>query len=165
MGNAKKIGNWSGVKNLTKTLGSDIDKACNQSAMQFGLIAEGIAKEHISKQDLGWEPLNEDYKEWKENKGRSNNILVSTSSYFQSITSWAENKTGYAGVNKKAKDENGEVIADIAKTHEYGTSNAGKNKNVTIPARPLWQPTLKEAFERWNETSTPIVLLRKKYNL
>jgi hypothetical protein len=165
MSGMKKIGNWSGVREITSSLQSDLTNACNVSAKQFGLIAEGIAKEHISKQDLPWAPLSEDYVEQKKKKGLSENILVATSSYFQSITSWAEGMNGYAGVKKKVYNEDGEEISDIAKTHEYGTSIAGRNKNVTIPARPLWQPTIKEAFFKWQKVATPVHIYKKKHRL
>jgi hypothetical protein len=165
MGGMKKIGNWDGTRSLIGHLASDLDNACSLSARRFGLIAEGTAKGHISKQDLGWDPLNEDYAEQKVNEGLSENILVATSSYFQSITSWADKYTGYAGVKKKVYNEDGQEIADIAKTHEYGTSIAGKNNNITIPSRPLWQPTITEAFQKWKETSTPLHFYKKKYNL
>lgn len=169
MSGMKKIGNWRGVNDIISTLASDLDDSCKKSAMQFGLIAEGIAKEHISNQDLPWPPLSEDYVEQKKKKGLSENILVATSTYFQSITSWAESTgighTGYAGVKKKVVNEDGEEVADIAKTHEYGTSIAGRNKNVTIPARPLWQPTIKEAFTKWSAVATPLHIYKKKRNL
>lgn len=168
MSGMKKVGNWKGVNNVISTLANDLDDSCRKSAMQFGLIAEGIAKEHISKQDLPWPALSEDYVEDKKDAGLSENILVSTSTYFQSITSWAEKQKGYigfAGVKKRVLNKDGEEVADIAKTHEYGTSIAGRNKNVTIPARPLWQPTIQEAFTKWSAVATPVHIYKKKHNL
>ncbi len=180
MGGMKKIGNWNGARALVNSLASDLDKACAISAKRFGLIAEGIAKEHISKQDLGWEPLSEDYRNQKIGKygrtrkdggrdkrfkkQRSENILVASSTYFQSITSWADTYgrgyTGYAGVDKKVTysgNDGNMRVADIARIHEYG--------NDKTPARPLWQPTFKEAFEKWKATSTPIHFFKKSKNL
>lgn len=180
MSGMKKIGNWKGVNEMVTSLARDLEDSCKKSAMQFGLIAEGIAKEHISKQDLPWAPLSEQYREQKigkygrkrkdgdrdrrVKKQRSENILVSTSTYFQSINSWADSQgnsyTGYAGVDKKAsyKGEDGDMkVADIAKIHEYG--------NDKTPARPLWQPTIQEAFKRWSEVATPVHIYRKKHNI
>ena len=52
----------------------------------------------------------------------------------------------YAGVKKTAKGKDGEEIADVAATHEFGSRSGG------IPARPLWQPVFAETMD-WFESS------------
>ena len=147
----KKIGDWEKVERLIKAIKPEMVAAKNQSLMRWGLKAEGIAKKHISMQDLNWKPLKPETLAAKIRKGYSENILVATSSYFQSITSWADlpNNTVYAGVKKEARDEEGNVIADIAKVHEYG-SLSGR-----IPKRELWGPTFEEVMVWHFDKNTP----------
>jgi len=144
----KKIGQWEKVAYLVGHMGAEMKKAQLMSLKRFGLKAEGNAKSHMSKQDLGWTALKPATISAKIRKGYSENILIATSSYFQSITSWvdeAEMKT-HVGVKKGAKGKDGEVLEDIAAVHEYGSRSGG------IPARPLWRPVFAETLE-WFKTS------------
>ena len=135
-----KVGDWRKVTASTKMLKREMEIARMMSLKRFGLKAEAIAKGHISRQDLGWAPLDPKYLAKKIKKGLSNNILIATSSYFQSITSYVILDTAYIGVKKQIRHDDGSFIADIAKLHEYGSDTAG------IPARPLWKPTLNEVL-------------------
>ncbi len=138
----KKVGNWEKVARLIKAIKPEMIAARNESLQRWGLKAEGLAKKHISMQDLNWKPLKPETLAAKIRAGYSTNILVQTSTYFQSITSWADLTGGmvFAGVKKQARDKEGNVLADIAAVHEYG-SVSGK-----IPKRPLWQPTFEEVM-------------------
>ena len=137
----ERVGDWANVANLVAHLSEEMEKAKELSLKRWGLKAERVAKLHISSQDLGWKQLSSKYQAQKIRKGLSENILVATSSYFQSITSYVEDDTAYAGVKKEVKNKDGEVIADIAKLHEFGS------KSGNIPARPLWTPTYSEVIE------------------
>lgn len=156
----RKIGNWGKAEMLAGLLHTHLLGACKSSSAAFGLIAEKIAKDHIANQDLHWPPLSDKYRQQKEDHGFSDFILVRTSTYVQSITSWSEDLTGYAGVKRGIyyTDEHGgtDEVCNIAKTHEYGSDIAGRNHNVTIPARPLWKPTLDETMELWMKGHTPV---------
>ncbi len=162
---ASKFGNWNGVQKLTADLFKHSDAATKKSAAVFGLIAEKFAKDHIANQDLNWPPLSEKYAAQKARDGYSDFIMVRTSTYMQSITSWNEEYVGYAGVKRGVyyDTENGdtEEICNIAKLHEYGTDEAGKNRDITIPARPLWGPTLREAMEKWSAGHSPVHYFQK----
>ena len=133
-----RIGNWDKVTSIINNLENEAKKASDISVKRWGLTAERIAKKHISAQDLGWQALSQRYLDSKVKKGYSNNILVRTSSYFQSITSWTMQGYAFVGVKREAKDSYGNVIANIAAVHECGSITAN------IPARPLWKPTLEE---------------------
>lgn len=137
----EEVGDWAKVANLVANMQKELEAAREMSLKRWGLKAERVAKLHISTQDLGWKALDPKYLATKVRKGLSENILVATSSYFQSITSYVDKETVYAGVKKDVKNKDGEVIADIAKLHEYG-SDGGK-----LPARPLWRPTYEEVIE------------------
>jgi hypothetical protein len=153
----RKFGDWNKLDVLSKTLRTGLVESCHISVKLFALSAEKIAKEHISKQDLGWKPLSAQYAKSKQKKGFSEKILVRTSTYYQSITSWREGFSGYAGVKKTVREPTGEMVADIAKIQEYGNSKT--------PSRPLWQPTYKEAITKWRLESTPLHIYRKKFML
>lgn len=160
-GSFSKIGDWDKIKRITGALAKEMENARKISLKRWGLKAEGLAKTHISKQDLNWKPLEPETIAQKIRKGYSENILVATSSYFQSITSWSDGESAYAGVKKTAKDTEGNVIADIAAIHEFG-SKSGK-----IPARPLWKPTLDETMEwfdkKENQPTAIFMQLISKY--
>jgi len=161
----RKIGNWAGARKLTSSLGLEMEKARFLSLMRWGLKAEGLAKTHMSKQDLGWKPLKPETISRKIRKGYSENILIETSSYFQSITSWVDKKsaTVFAGVKKVARNKDGEEIANIAAVHEYGS------RSGSIPARPLWQPVFEETMEWHFKNNQPefyfLKAMAKKYGL
>lgn len=151
----KLIGSWNAINAITANLERLGKEAMKEGLAKTGLYAEGRAKGHISKQDLGWKPLNQAYADSKAKKGLSNSILVSTSAYFQSITSYVQGNVAYVGVKKVARDKDGKQIANIAAIHEFGSDKAN------IPARPLWQPTIKET-EKWlKKNGFDKILLRK----
>lgn len=141
---ASKIGNWDTVTRMVRGLEADMLQASHSCLTKWCLKAEATAKLHMSAQDLNWTPLNPDYLQDKIRQGLSENTLIATSDYFQAITSYVSpmargnNPTGWAGVKKAVLNADGEVIADIAKVHEYGS------RVRNIPARPLWQPTYAE---------------------
>ncbi|CAB4185089.1 hypothetical protein UFOVP1492_121 [uncultured Caudovirales phage] len=145
----KRVGNWAGAKAVINSLGAKMYAAQQLSLRRFGLKAEAIAKGHISAQDLNWKPLSPKTLAAKIRAGYSENILVQTSTYFQSITTWVAGETVYIGVKREARDKEGNVIANIARVHEYGSTSAG------IPARPLWGPSLSEAVKWHLATNTP----------
>lgn len=160
-----RIGDWEKVGRLISNLKEEMENAQVISLKRWSLKAEAIAKKHISSQDLGWKPLKAATIEVKVKKGHSENILVQTSTYFQSITSWVDvsEKVAYAGVKKTAKSKDGDNLADIAATHEFGS------KTGNIPERPLWRPTFAETM-RWFATSNsrPSMILKenlKKYGV
>jgi hypothetical protein len=157
-GRMDKVGDWSKVGLLVKNLPMELKAAQVTALKHWGLKAEGIAKKHISAQDLSWAALSPAYLAAKVRAGHSENTLVATSSYFQSITSWVDvtKMESYAGVKKTAKDEDGNIIADIAATHEFGSVAAN------IPARPLWQPTFEETMEWFLQSdSRPAIIFSK----
>jgi len=164
-GGMDKVGDWSKIGLLINNLPMELEKAQITALKHWGLKAEGLAKKHISMQDLGWKPLKPSTIATKIRAGHSENILVATSSYFQSITSWVDKSEmkSYAGVKKTAKDADGNVIADIAAVHEFG-SVAGN-----IPKRELWHPTFKETMEWFMDSnSRPAIIFSKnikKYGL
>jgi hypothetical protein len=135
----KKVGDWENIKSLVNNMHKDLEASRLIALKRWGLLAEGIAIKHISSQDLNWEALQPSTISGKVRLGYSENILVRSSTYFSSITSYVRKDTALAGVKKEAKYADGEKVANIAAIHEYGSPDRN------IPARPLWEPTLNEA--------------------
>lgn len=152
----KRVGNWAGVKATINSLGSRMYAAQQLSLKRFGLKAEAIAKGHIYSQDLNWKPLSPATLAQKIRKGYSENILVATGTYFQSITSWVSDDTVFIGVKRQVKDREGNVLADIARVHEYGSATG------RIPARPLWRPSMQETLVWHLANNTPLQILLKR---
>ena len=127
-----KFGDWELVKRLSQRLPSVLDQSTKQTLMQITLKAEGMAVKFMAEQSLSWQPLSRQYLDTKRREGLSTKILIATSTYFQSINSQVKNNVGFAGVLKQVRNDDGEVVADIAKIHEFGS--IGRN----IPPRRLW---------------------------
>lgn len=138
----ERIGDWDGVHRLVSGLNNNLEKAQKIALKRWGLLAERIAVKHISSQDLNWENLKPKTISAKVRLGYSEKTLISSSTYFRSITSYVQGDKVYAGVKREAKYSDGESIANIAAIHEFGSPSRN------IPARPLWQPTLSEVKEQ-----------------
>lgn len=139
--NIKRIGDWRNALALVANLNNDMERARKITLKRVGLYAEGKAKKHMSKQDLKWLPLKPRTITAKVRRGESEKTLIATSSYFQSITSWVKKDKVLIGVKRNVVNRKGQVIANIARVHEFGSSTRN------IPARPLWKPVLKETVK------------------
>lgn len=135
----EKDGDWDKVNTLVNNLQKELKMSQLLALKRMGLLAEKIAVTHISKQDLGWKSLSSNTISEKIRLGYSEDILVRTSTYFQSITTYVKEDVSYTGVRKNVTDDNGNVVADIAAVHEFGSVSAN------IPKRELWKPTMKES--------------------
>jgi hypothetical protein len=129
-------------------------KAQEMSLKRWGLKAEAVSKGHISKQDLGWVPLAPATltKKITADPKQSENILIATSTYFQSITSWVTDDTAWAGVRRGVRTKDGEVeLGLLAAVHEFGSDDG------RIPARPLWKPTFEETTVWHAKNNQPVM--------
>lgn len=139
----RRTGNWNGISRLMGTLPQTLAEARQLSLRRWSLKAEGLAKGHMSAQDLGWTTLKAKTVAAKLKKGQSELILIATSSYFQAITSWTTTDKALVGVRRSVRGRDGQLIEAVARTHEFGSPS----KNIV--ARPLWQPVLRETM-RWH---------------
>lgn len=161
-----KTGDWAKASKVFKDLERKGKVAARKTLMQVGLKGEQIVVDHLQKQDLGWQALSPRYrlekmkttskKVRKTKKGLddkrykkgnvSEKILIRTSTYFSSITTFTKDSIAYVGVPKGKVYESAEgkriEIANIAAVHEFGS--AARN----IPARPLFKPS-REELKRW----------------
>lgn len=158
MSRISMIGDWDRVRRIAQNINNDMEDAASKSLKQIGLVAEKISKQHISRQDLKWEPLKSSYKKRKRKQGYSTKTLVRTSTYFQAITSFTTGNSAHAGVKRSAKSKEGEELANIARVHEFGSPSRN------IPARPLWRPTFQETKQWISEKKPFLTELMKKSN-
>lgn len=144
----KRTGDWDKVARAIHAIKKEMENARQEALKRWALKAEGIAKKHISAQDLGWQALKPETLARKVKQGYSDNILVQSSDYFQGITSWVDKKSGtaLAGIKKNVRNSKGDDLTSIARVHEFGSDSG------TIPARPLWRPTSEETIQ-WIRTS------------
>lgn len=152
----KKIGDWIKVGRLVANIGGEMKKAQQESLRNFGMKVERIAVEHMSSQDLGWRRLKPATLARKIRKGYSENILIETSTYFQSITSWVDGDKVQAGVKRGVREASGIEVADLAAIHEFGS------RSGNIPARPLWQPSFEEALAWHRIHNSPVTIFMNK---
>ena len=156
------IGDWAGALRTVQALAIEAEKARKMSLQRFGLKAEALAKKHMNAQDLEWAELKPSTIAAKARKGLGNKILIATSSYFQAITSWTDEDTAFIGVTKNKKGKDGQLLADVARVHEFGSLSG------SIPKRELWSPVLKETLEWHEKNNRPdFIMLQKmkKYKL
>jgi hypothetical protein len=140
-----KLNGFDDVQNFLSGLSAKINVANKTALMKIGLSAEKDAKATIRDQSENWAKLSPKYLAYKtstspkrkQQKRYSEKILIRTSSYFQSITSFVKDDKAYIGVTVSAKNsETGQSIAEYARVLEYGS--VSKN----IPPRPLWSSVL-----------------------
>lgn len=80
-----------------------------------------------------WEPLSEDYLEYKKRNGLSTNIWEATSLVHDSIGVWRSNDRYVVGIKRDVKYPESNVPAyRVIRMIEFGTSK--------MPARPLFMP-------------------------
>lgn len=165
----RRVGNWPGIKALTRNLSYEMRMAQKEHLLRWALHAEGTAKTHLSTQDMAngnpWPPLAARTYRRKKRLGLSTDTLIETSTYFQSITSYVKGDTAYAGVRRgrtyQTGQSKGKMIENIAAIQEFGSIAR------RIPARPLWKPTF-EATMKWsvkhnNPTTLFLQRVRKRY--
>lgn len=136
-------GDWG---RLSRVLDGTANKFKSQQGKAIGRSLKKIERAvlgHLDKQDLGWDPLNEDYAARKEEKGLSPDTLRATNEMYQNITTDQPSAwKGAVGVTRGVKTKDGEEVTDIALIHEQPEDD-GK----VIPARKLWAPTFEETKE------------------
>lgn len=138
----RKTGNW----NLTKNFRQKTKNAFNEFAKMFvGETSKqtlDIVLGHLDDQDLGHKPLDADYLQAKARRGEDTGTLIATMDYYNSIRVHVKKWQFFAGIEKGARNRQGESLEEIAAIHEFGALSVG------IEARPLWQPSLMD-LDKW----------------
>ncbi len=139
----QKFGDWDIIMDLCKNMPAEIKASNKETLMILAGRAEAAAKKHINAQDLKWTPLDPDYLAKKVQAGHDERIYILKGSYLKSITHFLSDSgvKAYAGIPKKAKNENGQLIHEYAAVMEFGS--VVRN----IPPRPLWAPVMQEVYQ------------------
>ena len=133
---ARKVGDWSGARRLTREMKGVISDSNTRTLMQIGLITERKVIKFIQSQPGIWPALNEKYKARKIAMGESNLMLRRSGQYINNISSWVDAPVPqvFIGVKKTVTDDEGNELANIGAIMEFGSKKAG------IPARPHFNP-------------------------
>jgi hypothetical protein len=127
-------------------LDKDIEHASLIALRRVGLMAEREIVKLITSQPSNWPELNEDYKAWKEKKGFSTSMLIRSSDMINRITTYNYGSTILVGLAKHVINRDGDDLADIAATMEYGSEKRG------IPPRPFLLPSKDKVIKHLKET-------------
>jgi len=136
----KLFGPWKKVTQLLESLPQHI-KASSTSAQRS--VAQKYVtrvKSHIKNQDIpGWTPLSNRYADYKMAKYGTEDILIATWDYYDSIKIWRQGGIYHAGIPKGISypGNHGIEISRVAAIHEAWVNVPGR------PHRPLWAYTLK----------------------
>lgn len=159
----KRVGDWTKAGLLIRNLKPDIKKANTLALMQVGLKAESLMVKFIQRQPGTWPSLNEQYLERKTAEGKSNQMLIATSSMISAITSSVKYPNVFVGVKRNKVSKDGENIANIAAVMAFGT------RDETIPARDFLTPPMKQVLRAINQerlfARILMQLLKRKYGI
>jgi phage gpG-like protein len=143
----KKFGQWEMVGGFLGNLAERIDGALKKATHLNAMRVQRRLVLHLQNQDLvpeTWPHLNPAYKAKKVKEGFSDNVLIRTSSLLNSISMQSAvvktqgGLSAWVGVNRTARNKDGESLVNIAAVHEFGSLKAN------IPARPLFRTTYQE---------------------
>lgn len=165
MSSIKRFGDWDKARKMSDGLKDDISKANKVALMQVGLKTERLVVKYIQSQPKTWPPLDEKYLRRKERQGDSNLMLRKSGTYINSIRSSVEvpAQLVFVGVKKEAVSEEGEVLANIGATLEYGS------EKMNVKARPHFGPVKKLMLRKIRDenlfTTYLNAELRRKYGI
>ena len=102
-------------------------------------------KKHLEYQDLGWQPLSPEYREWKEKNGLDTRIWMARRELVSKIKIIITPEGRYlVGIDPYEPHYSGLSAYHLAMVHEYGVPDLG------IPARPLFRPSYWEVSRKYH---------------
>lgn len=161
-----QIGDWQGVARMVNSFNRVAKTTSRIYLNAFADLAVGVAKDHITSNDLGWHELSESWLDYKQRMGWREDIYMATGTYFHSIIPVVhiDQLSAFAGVRKGVlSGSSGEELVKVAELLEYGFMEypfvAGG-----LTARPLWTPTFVEVMTwmqenmAWDDTFARIMI-------
>ncbi len=142
---AKKIG-FDRAYKMIHGLDKEIEKASIIAMKRIALRAEREVIKLIQSQPSWWPELSEEYKEWKAKHGYSTQMLRRSSDMINRITTYNFGKVFLVGVAKHITNSEGQKIANIAATMEYGSLSRN------IPPRPFLLPSKAKVIQEVRRT-------------
>lgn len=153
----KAFGDWNRAKSFIRNLSPSIRASVLWGQEKAAKELVKIVKAHIRNQTVpagtSWAPLADST---ISRKGSSDWYLENME-YYDSIGTWREAYTFYAGIRRGEKNRNGIEIAKLANILEMGTDK--------IPARPLWGPSLDEMGGFDGMRAIVLAVLEKKLRI
>lgn len=156
----KKVGRWDIAGFMTGSLNKDIIASNTIVLKQIGLELEGTIVKRILSQPSEWPALNPEYLKRKVKEGKSNQMLIATSSMLNAITSNVTYPFVVAGVKRGVFNEEGEMVAEIAAIMNFGSEarNIEPRDFLTKPDRDMRKKIAGGLFSR-----KLLEFLKKKY--
>lgn len=142
-------GEWIRALDFVDRFGPSVLEGYYIGTKKFSNIVLRIVKRAIRTGNppgnTHWEPLSE----YTKKRYGDHNIYYLTGSYYKSIGYYRYKNSTIVGLplNSKARSSSGGIsLSILTRILEYGTGGMGGGKQGgTIPPRPLWNPTFKEA--------------------
>jgi len=132
----KAVFGFQETQRAMRTLQSTLERRCGNAMKQAALLIEREAKRNIAYGRTDWPALSPaTLKRRKDNKP-----LYDTGTLLRSIHSEIEEQRAVIGSDR-----------DYAPVHEFGTTTAGRSKNVAIPKRPYLEPAFVENYKQIKE--------------
>ena len=130
----KPFGDWNGATWKITKLPVSIKQAVMDGQEAAGNKLIKIVRKHIIAQDL---PSFSQYPKVRPaHLSGVSDLLIDSTNYLQSLAVWRKQSVLYVGVKSSAREPNGVETARVAFWLETGTK--------TIPARPVWEPSIGE---------------------
>ncbi len=125
----KSVFGFDQAQAFLKKLGDDAETRMERAMKKATLVVETAAKENIRHGRTDWPALSP----LTLLRKKDNHMLWDKGTLLRSIHSEVESTRGVIG--------SGLLYSPV---HEFGTTSAGANNNITIPARPYLEPAANE---------------------
>jgi hypothetical protein len=151
-------GDWAKALHILNDIDKKYEKVRKRALSKVGVYLKGKVMRGIRDQKPGGKPYKKLHKFTKQRKG-SSKAMIDDTDFITSITYKLDGDILFVGVLKQAVDGEGNVLADIAAVHEFGTEIEVTTKmrnylhaiglhlkaettHIKIPARPTFGPVL-----------------------
>jgi phage gpG-like protein len=130
----KTVFGFERAQAFLKKMGNDVEKRMERAMKKATLVVETAAKDNIWKGRTDWPALSP----LTIIRKGDNRMLYEHGNLLRSIHSEADATRGIIGSDLKI----------ISPVHEFGTTSAGANNNITIPARSYLEPAANENLDK-----------------
>jgi HK97 gp10 family phage protein len=132
----KTVFGFDQAQAFLKKIGDDAEKRMERAMKKATLVVETAAKENIRNGRSDWPALSP----LTLLRKKDDRMLWDKGTLLRSIHSEVEATRGVIG--------SGLIYSPV---HEFGTTSAGANNNITIPARPYLEPAANENLDKIRE--------------
>lgn len=131
------------IFNVLRHLSEGLDKFGYEFEKEQAEYMLERIKYHIDRQDLKWEPLQQSYVAYKNQRGLEVGTWIATRDLYEKLSVVEVDGHFYIGAEEDVMHEpSGLTINHIIQVHEFGVLKLG------IPARPLFAPSKRETLKK-----------------